>query len=209
MSWHDLLSARRLVEDEPPEKGRSPFQKDHDRIVFSDAFRRLQGKTQVHPLPDNDHIHNRLTHTLEVASVGRSLGEGVGVLSRSEETTGWRCCYRRRGHCSGRMSRARPWKSSFGHAGEFAIRDWFRRHGGELDLDDLTLQDLSCFEGNAQGFRIATRLASNARRGGLRLTVGISKRVSQISVVVAGCEKERQRQIRVFRNRSCDLRKSM
>ena len=69
------------------------------------------------------------------------------------------------------MSRTRPWESPFGHAGEFAIRDWFGRHGEELNIDDDTLRDLSSFEGNAQGFRIATRLASNASRGGLRLTV--------------------------------------
>ena len=172
MSWHDLLSARRLVEDEPPEKGRSPFQKDHDRIVFSDAFRRLQGKTQVHPLPDNDHIHNRLTHTLEVASVGRSLGEGVGVsLSESKKLPDGVAATDVGAIVQAACLAHDLGNPPFGHAGEFAIRDWFRRHGGELDLDDLTLQDLSCFEGNAQGFRIATRLASNARRGGLRLTV--------------------------------------
>src|SRR5580693_141801 len=82
MEWARLLSSKRLRnEGAPPvpEDGRSEFQKDYDRIVFSRAFRRLQGKTQVHPLPDNDHVHTRLTHTLEVASVGRSLGTRAGI----------------------------------------------------------------------------------------------------------------------------------
>ena len=172
MNWHDLLSARRLVEEASPEKGRSPYQRDHDRIVFSDAFRRLQGKTQVHPLPDNDHIHNRLTHTLEVASVGRSLGEGVGLyLSETKKlpdgVTATDVGAIVQAACLAHDLGNPP----FGHAGEFAIRDWFRRHGKELNLDDTTLRDLSNFEGNAQGFRVATRLASNVSRGGLRLTV--------------------------------------
>lgn len=172
MNWSDLLSASRLVEDESREKGRSPFQKDHDRIVFSDAFRRLQGKTQVHPLPDNDHIHNRLTHTLEVASVGRSLGEGVGLYLSDkgklpDGITATDVGAIVQAACLAHDLGNPP----FGHAGEFAIRDWFRRHGGELNIDDHTLRDLSGFEGNAQGFRIATRLTSNAVRGGLRLTV--------------------------------------
>src|ERR1700730_13188219 len=81
MEWGRLLSSKRFRDEAPrsAEDGRSEFQKDYDRIIFSRAFRRLQGKTQVHPLPDNDHVHTRLTHTLEVASVGRSLGARVGI----------------------------------------------------------------------------------------------------------------------------------
>src|SRR6516225_11213902 len=83
MHWAKLLSSKRFRgEPTASENGRSEFQKDYDRIAFSRAFRRLQGKTQVHPLPDNDHVHTRLTHTLEVASVGRSLGARAGFLWR-------------------------------------------------------------------------------------------------------------------------------
>ncbi len=85
MQWDQLLSPRRLHDkrtDSTREIGRSPFHKDHDRIVFSGSFRRLGRKTQVHPLTENDHIHTLLTHSLEVGCVGRSLGMIVGELLR-------------------------------------------------------------------------------------------------------------------------------
>ena len=81
MDWLKLLSDERLgVTKSQKQKhdGRSQFQKDFDRIVFSPAFRRLQDKTQVFPLPESDFVHTRLTHSLEVAVVGRSLGNLVG-----------------------------------------------------------------------------------------------------------------------------------
>jgi hypothetical protein len=75
MSWEALVNTSRLGHRIPKaETGRSPFNSDHDKIIFSGAFRRLARKTQVHPLATNDHVHNRLTHSLEVACVGRSLG---------------------------------------------------------------------------------------------------------------------------------------
>lgn len=80
MDWEKLLNASRLGGRDPKaERGRSPFNSDHDKIIFSGAFRRLARKTQVHPLATNDHIHNRLTHSLEVACVGRSLGILAGL----------------------------------------------------------------------------------------------------------------------------------
>lgn len=85
MDWNKLLSQKRLnVEDkdEPAESGRTVFHKDCDRIIFSSSFRRLGKKTQVHPLASNDHIHTRLTHSAEVASVGRSLGINIGEQIR-------------------------------------------------------------------------------------------------------------------------------
>lgn len=87
MEWPRLLSSKRFHNDALPhaEDGRSQFQKDYDRIVFSRAFRRLHGKTQVHPLPDNDHVHTRLTHTLEVACVGRSLGARAGLRLEQDD----------------------------------------------------------------------------------------------------------------------------
>ena len=84
MEWQRLLSSDRLRRpDAVPQKGRSPFQQDIDRITFSAAFRRLAHKTQVHPLSPNDHVHTRLTHSIEVASVGRSLGTAVGTETPS------------------------------------------------------------------------------------------------------------------------------
>ena len=83
MSWHKLLSANRLGSRKPhDESSRSPFHKDYDRIVFSGGFRRLNRKTQVHPLAQHDAVHTRLTHSLEVSCVGRSLGMLAAVIRR-------------------------------------------------------------------------------------------------------------------------------
>ncbi|MCL7941649.1 deoxyguanosinetriphosphate triphosphohydrolase [Halomonas sp. ATCH28] len=181
MSWERLLDPGRLHDrrDERPgggrdEIGRSPFHKDHDRIVFAGSFRRLGRKTQVHPLTDNDHIHTRLTHSLEVGCVGRSLGMIVGERL-SGRLPDWitpadlgvivqAACL---GHDIG--------NPPFGHAGEYAIRDWFARAaadgGGLLEgLTELEREDLLTYEGNAQGFRIVTQVEYNQFRGGMRLT---------------------------------------
>jgi dGTPase len=86
--WTKLLSKKRyrasdaIEEDNTEEYYRSSFHRDYDRLIFSNSFRRLSSKTQVHPLSKNDHVHNRLTHSLEVASVGRSLGLKAGECSR-------------------------------------------------------------------------------------------------------------------------------
>ncbi|KXS39861.1 MAG: dGTPase [Halomonadaceae bacterium T82-2] len=177
MNWERLLEPGRL-NDKPrgsrDEVGRSPFHKDHDRIVFAGSFRRLGRKTQVHPLTDNDHIHTRLTHSLEVGCVGRSLGMIVGEQLR-ERLPAWitpadlgvivqAACL---GHDIG--------NPPFGHAGEYAIRDWFKRAendgSGLLEgLTDTQRDDLLTYEGNAQGFRIVTQIEYNQFRGGMRLT---------------------------------------
>ena len=79
MDWQQLLNRKRLGNrGEKDESGRTAFLRDHDKIIFSGAFRRLARKTQVHPLATNDHVHNRLTHSLEVSCVGRTLGIRVG-----------------------------------------------------------------------------------------------------------------------------------
>ena len=81
MDWINLFSPNRLGRDEPYDtRGRSPFQRDYDRIIFSSAFRRLQDKTQVFPLAHVDYVRTRLTHSLEVSCVGRSLGLSVGEV---------------------------------------------------------------------------------------------------------------------------------
>ncbi len=82
MKWDKLLSSQRLKRKKPQEQDltRTEFEKDFDRIAFSSAFRRLHDKTQVFPLPENDHVHSRLTHSLEASCVGRSLGNKVGAV---------------------------------------------------------------------------------------------------------------------------------
>ncbi|MCB0493921.1 MAG: dGTPase, partial [Cyclobacteriaceae bacterium] len=85
MQWSSLLSSQRIgAKKSNTGVFRSAFEQDYDRIIFSHPFRRLQDKTQVHPLPEHDFVHTRLTHSLEVSSVGRSLGKKVGetVLQR-------------------------------------------------------------------------------------------------------------------------------
>src|SRR6187549_2929100 len=88
MNWNQLLSSQRIGQKiTSSEQSRSAFEQDYDRIIFSHPFRRLQDKTQVHPLPEHDFVHTRLTHSLEVSSVGRSLGKKVGdvILDRHPE----------------------------------------------------------------------------------------------------------------------------
>ncbi|MDY4043248.1 MAG: hypothetical protein SOY65_05505, partial [Marinifilaceae bacterium] len=88
MDWNKLLSTKRYHPGTTPSMFRSPdrslFQRDYDRLIFSSPFRRLQNKTQVFPLPGNIFVHNRLTHSLEVASVGRSLGNKIAQYLRTQ-----------------------------------------------------------------------------------------------------------------------------
>jgi dGTPase len=179
MKWHRLLSYGRLRRpDAVPQKGRSPFQQDIDRITFSAAFRRLAHKTQVHPMSPNDHVHTRLTHSIEVASVGRSLGTAVGttIAERlkdskiSPDIFGYVVQAACLAHDIG--------NPPFGHSGEDAIRSWFDQAeaGGALfttNSPEARLEDLRRFEGNAQGFRILTQLENNKWAGGLQLTYAV------------------------------------
>ncbi len=188
MDWRLLMSPSRLtvsqtgavalVAPQAFEAVRGPFHKDGDRVIYSAAFRRLQDKTQVQPFPVTDYLRTRLTHSLEVASVGRSLGTYIGrnVLARhgrlrcgafepSQEDFGAAVAAASLAHDIG--------NPPFGHAGEDAIRHWFRSEGSHLldaKLGDAAICDLKNFEGNAQGFRILTRLQVWRERGGLRLS---------------------------------------
>jgi dGTPase len=175
MEWGRLLSSNRLRnEGAPPvpEDGRSEFLKDYDRIVFSRPFRRLQGKTQVHPLPDNDHVHTRLTHTLEVASVGRSLGARVGIALQKAGNLPPTITPPDIGSILQAACLAHDiGNPPFGHAGEEAIRGWFHQNPDVLKgLNDLQRLDLQNFEGNAQGLRVLTQLEGHWFSGGLRPT---------------------------------------
>jgi dGTPase len=180
MEWHRLLSRKRVRFDgglrEPsPEIARSAFERDWDRLLFSTAFRRMHDKTQVFPLPEDDVVHSRLTHSLEVAGVGRSLGKRVGqaicarygidpVTQFDPHDVGDVVAAACLAHDIG--------NPPFGHAGEDAIAAFFRSGGGEAALSGLSdseRSDLQSFEGNAQGFRVITRLQVEVD-GGLQLT---------------------------------------
>lgn len=154
---------------------RSEFEGDYDRVIYSTPFRRLARKTQVHPLAMNDHVRTRLTHSLEVGSVGRVLAKKLARLlvekqhmpeHRSEMDLVWIMMAACAAHDIG--------NPPFGHAGEYAIREWVTKHGAEVFGGDNKVSqgvraDLELFEGNAQGFRLAAR-PDNARTGYLRLT---------------------------------------
>jgi dGTPase len=176
MNWNRLLSRSRLgmAGRHSDSEARTDFQRDFDRIVFSSAFRRLQDKTQVFPLSQSDYVRTRLTHSLEVSSVGRTLGTKVGdsVIRRH----GLRGVYPQDfGAIVAAASLAHDiGNPPFGHSGEDAIRLWFETAAtGQVVLARLTpaqRQDFLRFEGNAQGFRVIARLQSPDNRGGMQLT---------------------------------------
>lgn len=165
MNWSTLLHSN----PSSTPKSRSRFDKDFDRIIFSHPFRKLQDKTQVHPLPEHDFVHNRLTHSLEVSSVARSLGKEVGntIIERnpglgnqiSSHDIGVIVASAALAHDIG--------NPPFGHSGETAIAHYFLEHPKlEVHFTNNEWQDLLNFEGNAQGFR----LLNKAGFQGLKLT---------------------------------------
>ncbi|TVP93051.1 MAG: deoxyguanosinetriphosphate triphosphohydrolase [Pseudomonadaceae bacterium] len=174
MDWETLLCRERLGKPvaSSEELGRTPFHKDHDRVIFSGAFRRLGKKTQVHPVSSNDHIHTRLTHSLEVGCVGRSLGMRVAERLR-DELPDW-CQPADIGVIVQAACLAHDiGNPPYGHSGEDAIRHWFKQAAAQGWLDPLSeaeQADLMNFEGNAQGFRVLTQLEYHQFEGGMRLT---------------------------------------
>lgn len=177
--WRQLLKPMRWGKDSNSvlmQKDSTEFAKDHDRIIFSSAFRRLAKKTQVHPLIQNDHIHNRLTHSLEVSCVGRSLGNKLGIWLENngllpEGIEPYNVGEIVQAACLAHDIGNPP----FGHAGEDAIQDWFNNpeNNSYLERGKLTeweLADFKAFDGNAQGFRIVTSLEMYKDEGGMRLS---------------------------------------
>lgn len=177
MDWNRLLSTKRFGQDfiEPISASRSPFHKDQDRIVFSSAFRRLQDKTQVHSLIDSDYVRTRLTHSMEVSSVGRSLGANAGQVIIDRHLKNTKFTPAEFGHIVSAACLAHDiGNPPFGHFGEDTIRHWFKtgpNARGQLDsLSKTETRDFLNFEGNAQGFRVLTKLQNWRNNGGLRLT---------------------------------------
>lgn len=172
LQWDTLLSATRYGHPADQDPNRSDFHRDYDRIVFSTAFRRLGRKTQVHPFSVNDHVHSRLTHSIEVSSVGRSLAITVYHLIKkylpkyvNEYQFGTIVQSACLAHDIG--------NPPFGHAGEAAIREWFRKNRTSAAMRDLKPEEIADFEnfdGNAQGHRILSKLEYHFLDGGMRLT---------------------------------------
>jgi dGTPase len=176
MNWNSLFSEARIGDKNPQRistPDRTNFERDFDRVVFSSAFRRLQDKTQVIPLPESDFVHSRLTHSLEVSCVARSLGKVVGkeIISRYNikdlhaSDFGAVCATAALAHDIG--------NPPFGHSGESSISDYFANGKGlqfEDAIDDANKwADLTNFEGNANGFKILTNY-NEASGGNINLT---------------------------------------
>ncbi len=181
MNWEQLLSLKRFGDTnkrlrKEQDDTRLGFEVDYDRIIFSSEFRGLQDKTQVVPLSKTDFVHTRLTHSLEVSVVGRSLGRQVGkqLLKKYpalEEIHGYH--FNDFGAIVAAAALAHDiGNPPFGHSGEKAIGSYFKEGQGKqfkTGLSDKEYQDLCDFEGNANGFKILTE-SREGREGGLRLS---------------------------------------
>ncbi len=163
MRWEGLLSAKRFGDKSSKiehDQNRSRFEQDYDRIIFSQPFRRLQDKTQVFPLPEDDFVHTRLTHSLEVSSVGRSLGKSVGlfILDKYPELRKQFSVHDFGSIVASASLAHDVGNPPFGHAGEDSISAFFlSNEKGRSFKEKVSTEewaDLTNFEGNAQGFRI-------------------------------------------------------
>ncbi|MDR1172737.1 MAG: deoxyguanosinetriphosphate triphosphohydrolase [Bacteroidales bacterium] len=181
MNWDSLLSAKRFGSaSSVPENemmARSQFQRDYDRIIFSSPFRRLQNKTQVFPLPGSIFVHNRLTHSLEVASVGRSLGNVLAAeLEKRGELAGSDLFSMLGAIVSAACLAHDMGNPPFGHSGEKAISRYFAEGKGTVVKDMVSANewtDLTHFEGNANALRVLTHQFNGRRKGGFALTCAI------------------------------------
>ncbi|RLD30083.1 MAG: deoxyguanosinetriphosphate triphosphohydrolase [Bacteroidetes bacterium] len=181
MNWEQLLSLKRFGDTnkrlrKEQDETRLGFEVDYDRIIFSSEFRSLQDKTQVIPLSQTDFIHTRLTHSLEVSVVGRSLGRQVGLkllkkYPHLKEVQGFQT--NDFGAIVATAALAHDiGNPPFGHSGEKAIGEFFKTGKGKQyknQLSEKEYQDLCDFEGNANGFKILTQ-SRKGREGGLRLS---------------------------------------
>lgn len=178
MNWDRLICDKRLGMEEFHDSRRhtrSDFQRDYDRLIFSSPFRRLQNKTQVFPLPGSIFVHNRLTHSLEVSSVGRSMGNEVAIrlhekykgepwthkLDGMRDIVAAACLCHDLGN------------PPFGHSGEKTISTYFSEGNGQVLKNRLGARewtDLIHFEGNANSFRLLTHQFKGRRNGGMAMT---------------------------------------
>lgn len=179
MNWNQLLSTKRLGMEGQSSgaslEDRSQFQRDYDRIIFSSPFRRMQNKTQVFPLPEHIFVHNRLTHSLEVASVGRSLGNLLSeklapiypdnpLIHEIGTIVSTACLAHDLGN------------PPFGHSGEAAISNFFTKGAGQQYKSELSVaewNDFTHFDGNANAFRTLSHQFNGKREGGFALTYSV------------------------------------
>ena len=180
MQWAALVNDKRFgledYHDSKKNATRSDFRRDYDRLVFSSPFRRLQNKTQVFPLPGSIFVHNRLTHSMEVSCVGKSMADNVALALKKR--------YAERGETTEHFDHLGDIVAAaclahdlgnppFGHSGEKAIATFFSEGAGRVLKDGLTdaeWADFTRFEGNANAFRMLTHQFNGRRRGGFAMT---------------------------------------
>ncbi len=177
MDWQKLIITKRLGQEQRHAlrvDDRSEYKRDYDRLIFSAPFRRLQNKTQVFPLPGSVFVHNRLTHSLEVASVGMSLGNDVRteLIRRHPELSGTQV--EEIGTIVSTACLAHDMGNPpFGHSGEKAIQNYFIEGEGQKlrsILSEDLWNDITHFEGNANAFRLLTHRFNGRRIGGFVMT---------------------------------------
>lgn len=183
MDWRTLISAKRFGMEQfhsERQENRSEFQRDYDRLIFSAPFRRLQNKTQVFPLPGSIFVHNRLTHSLEVSCVGRSLGNDVAKAILASQPELQDSFLPEIGSIVSAACLAHDLGNPpFGHSGERAISTFFSEGKGQFlkekqpngeQLSPMEWEDLTHFEGNANAFRLLTHQFEGRRKGGFAMT---------------------------------------
>lgn len=178
MLLNDIFTNQRNSDQKATTATRTDFQRDFDRIIFSSAFRRLQNKTQVFPLPGSVFVHNRLTHSLEVSSVGRSLGSMVGEFIVQEYSNDLSESAKEfyRDSLNTVVASAclchDVGNPAFGHSGEDAIASYFERNESQLKplFNEKEWADLVNFEGNANAIRVLTHQQNGKDEGGTQLT---------------------------------------
>ena len=178
MNWNKLISNKRLGQEfrhSKPHDDRTEFKRDYDRLIFSAPFRRLQNKTQVFPLPGSIFVHNRLTHSLEVASVGMSLGNDVAHRIIEEKRPELKdTMFEQIGQIVSTACLAHDLGNPpFGHSGEKAIQTFFTEGPGSYLREKVSpafWDDITHFEGNANAFRLLTHQFKGRRPGGFVMT---------------------------------------
>lgn len=181
MKWEQLLSSKRFGMEEYHDQkrhNRTDFQRDYDRLIFSSPFRRLQNKTQVFPLPGSIFVHNRLTHSIEVSSVGRSLGDNVGHSLKKKYPESGADFESISSIVAAACLAHDLGNPPFGHSGETAITSYFTEGKGK-NLKDRILaeggrwEDFTNFEGNANSIRLLMHQFKGRRQGGFAMTYSL------------------------------------
>ncbi len=177
MEWKQLISNKRLGQEHRHTErhdDRTEFKRDYDRLIFSAPFRRLQNKTQVFPLPGSVFVHNRLTHSLEVASVGMSLGNDVAQRIIEHRPELRNTLFEQIGQIVSTACLAHDLGNPpFGHSGEKAIQTFFTEGAGSRLREEVSpafWDDITHFEGNANAFRLLTHQFKGRRPGGFVMT---------------------------------------